>query len=320
MKNKSITLSNSFITTTFNEEKTIEKYLDSIFAQTKMPNEIIIVDAQSKDNTLNLIKKYQSKTKRHNTKIKLIIKKGNRSIGRNEAIKNATGDIILCSDAGCILDKDWVKNISKPFLNNSIDVVAGYYKGVASTILQKCLIPYVLIPQDKVNPYTFLPATRSMAFRKSVWEKVGGFNEKFSHNEDYVFSKELQKKHLKIFFENSAIVYWLPPKSWNEIFIMFYRFAKGDIQAKIIRPKVILIFVRYIVYFLLLLSYFVFYISLILYVLFFILFLYIIWAIEKNYRYVKNLKAVYLLPLLQFISDIAVIKGSLEGFYNVDNI
>ena len=167
----------SFITTVYNEENTIVQLLDSLSKQSRMPDEIIIVDGMSTDGTVDKIKNY-------NSKFKIIQKKGNRAVGRNEAIKSSSGDVIVCSDAGCLLDKDWVKNIIEPFKNKEINVVAGYYKGLPQNIFQKCIVPYVLMMPDRVHPKNFLPATRSIAFRKSIWEKVGGFPEKFSHNED----------------------------------------------------------------------------------------------------------------------------------------
>jgi len=165
-----------------------------------------------------------------------------------------------------------------------------------------------------VNPKNFLPATRSMAFRKKVWRDIGKFQEQFSHNEDYVFAKALQKMHKKIVFAKQAIVYWYPPTNWKSSFIMFYRFAKGDAEARIFRPKVILLFLRYILSILLLLSFILFHYYFMFYILCFAFLLYLIWSIIKNYRYVKNLRALYFLPLLQVLSDSAVISGTIRGF------
>src|SRR4051812_9310190 len=100
----------SFITTVFNEEETITKFLDSLLTQSKLPDEICIVDGGSSDKTVSLIKKHESKFKTKRVAFKLFNKKGNRSVGRNEAIKHTTGDIILCSDAGNELGRDWIKN------------------------------------------------------------------------------------------------------------------------------------------------------------------------------------------------------------------
>ncbi len=319
----------SFITTIFNESGTIGRFLDSVYSQTKLPDEIIIVDGGSTDDTVSKIKDLRLKIKEKKVIFKLFIKKGNRSVGRNEAIKHATGDIIVCSDSGNILDKNWIKNITEPFhskqdsstslrfsqKDNGVDVVAGYYEGMAKNVFQKSLVPYALVMPDRVDPNNFLPATRSIAFTKAIWKKVGGFNEKLSHNEDYVFAKALKKLGANIIFKKDAIVYWLPRDTIKEAYIMFFRFAYGDAEARILRPKVLLIFIRYfIIVGFLVLSIFLpsFYASEFFIVL---ILLYSIWAISKNYRYVKDVRAFFWLPIIQFTADVAVIKGTSLGLF-----
>lgn len=301
----------SFITTVFNEQETIGKLLDSLFLQTKLPDEIIIVDGGSSDQTVAKIKSEKLKVKNYADKFQVIIKKGNRAVGRNEAIKHANGDLILVSDAGCILDKNWIKNIVKPFADNSVDVVAGYYAGKAKTIFQKCLIPYVLVMSDRVNPDKFLPASRSMAFRKTIWKKAGRFPEQFSHNEDYVFAQTLRKIKARIIFQKDAIVYWLPRKTLGEALYMFYRFALGDAEAGILRAKVILLFLRYSMILYLLALEFIARSIFLAIVIVIILAIYIYWAIVKNYRYVKNSYAFFWLPVIQFTADVAVLSGTI---------
>ncbi|MCL4353217.1 glycosyltransferase [Patescibacteria group bacterium] len=232
----------SFITTVLNEERTIDLFLKSLFNQSRLPDEVVIVDGGSTDATTSVISNKELKS----PEIKLIIKPGNRAVGRNEAIRKATGDIIICSDAGCILDTNWVKNIIEPFFDSKVDVVAGYYRSLPKNVFQRCLVPYTLVMEDRVDPKNFLPATRSIAFRKSIWQKAGGFPEEYSHNEDYVFAKRLKKIGAVIVFQKSAIAYWLPRKNLRESFIMFFRFALGDSEAKIIRPKVIILLIRYL--------------------------------------------------------------------------
>lgn len=302
----------SFISTVFNEEENISSFIESVLSQTKKPDEIVIVDGGSSDLTVAKIK---NSTLRlcSGRELKIIIKQGNRSVGRNEAIKNATGDVILCSDTGCVLDKKWTENIIKPFKDKTVDVVAGYYRGKPRSIFEKCLVPYVLVMPDRVNPDNFLPATRSMAFRKEIWKKIGGFDERFSHNEDYVFAKKLKKINSHIVFEKRAIVYWIPRNSLKEAFIMFYRFAKGDSEAKIFRPKVILLFTRHIFFFLLLLYSFFLKSNFLLVSFYLLLIAYVLWSIVKNYKYIKDIRAIFFLPLIQITSDIAVIMGTVSG-------
>jgi len=317
-------LRTTLICTVLNEEKTIGKFLDSIAGQSQFPDEIIIVDGGSRDNTIQKISEFKfprlpkpgtggQADSKNFPNIKLLFKNGNRAIGRNEAIKKASGDIILISDSGCVLDKNWVKNILKPFSDKKTDVVAGFYEGLAVSTFQKCLIPYVLVMPDRVNKHEFLPATRSMAFRKQVWEKLRGFDEKLSHNEDYAFANKIKDTGFKIYFQKSAVVYWLPRKNIFQSFKMFFRFALGDAQSGILREKVLYIFLRYILAsYLLILSFIE---KSLLLNLFLILGLvsYVSWSVWKNYKYVKDFKAIIYLPLLQLTSDLAVLFGSALG-------
>lgn len=294
----------SLCITVFNEEKHIGRLLESIAAQTRQPDEVVIVDGGSTDETKLRIKNYELGIKN----LKIVTKKGNRAKGRNEAIRQASGDIIAITDAGCELEKHWLEEITKPFHDPKIQVVSGYYGGKPQNILQKSLVPYVLVMPDRVNHAHFLPAARSMAMRRSVWEKLGGFPEKYRWNEDYVFSKRIEKEGIPIAFAQKAIVYWFPRETIWEGWRMFYNFARGDAQAGIWRPKAMLLVLRVIVVIALMVSGFWEFLGV-------LGIFYILWAIQKNYRYVRHPLAILCLPLWQLVSDSAVCIGTLVGFF-----
>lgn len=246
----------------------------SLTNQTLKPDEIIVIDAKDHKNC-------------------------NRSVGRNIGVKKAKGDIIAFTDAGCVPEANWLAELIKPFKDKDVQVVSGYYKGLPETIFQKCLVPYVLVMPEQIGN-EFLPSTRSMAMRKGV----GLFDETLWHNEDYAFAKNLKNKGIKFAFAKSAVVGWIPRKNLKEAAWMFLRFAVGDAQSGLLRPKVKLLFLRYyLFFFLVFLNYW------------FALFLipYLIWAISKNYRYVQDWRAIYWLPILQITADIAVIFGTIMG-------
>jgi glycosyltransferase involved in cell wall biosynthesis len=298
----------SLIITVFNEESTITDLISALKKQTILPGEVIIVDGGSVDKTYDML---LSESKEW-----LILKVfqviGNRSIGRNYGVSKAHHSIIVFTDAGCILQKDWLFEILKPFSDSTTEVVSGYYKGLPLNDFQRALVPYVLVMPDRVNPKEFLPSTRSMALRKSIWEKSGGFDPKLSHNEDYAFAIWLKKMNIKFTFAPHAIVGWIPRKNLRQAAWMFTRFAIGDIQAGIIRPKVKLLFFRYGLFlYLVLLSFQIHVVALALLLL---VIMYGIWSIVKNFRYVKKISALFWLPVLQITSDLCVIFGSLIGF------
>jgi len=311
----------SFIATVLNEEKTIASFLESLKNQTVKPDEIIIVDGGSSDSTVANIKYQMSNfptsprlrgVSKYPIKSKLIIKKGNRSVGRNEAIKNAKGEIILCSDAGCILDKNWIKNISKSF-DKETDVVSGYYYPIAKNVFEKCMASYTCVMEDKIDEENFLPSSRSIAFRKEVWRKIGGYPENLNTCEDLVFAKRLKNRGCKFKFTKDAFVLWPQKRNLKEAFSQFFNYALGDGAAHYIRPQTPFLFGRYFLA-LLLFSYVLISGSFFLALIFaFLVFIYLLWSVKKNYKYVNNLRAFYILPTLQLVSDFAVIVGTSVG-------
>src|SRR3989344_1088111 len=112
----------SCVVTLFNEEESVVRLLEALTSQTQKIDQIILVDAKSKDNTVDIIKNFIKECKVKN--IQLLSKKGNRSVGRNFGIKNSKGNRILVTDAGCIPNKNWAKFLLAGFKKN-IDVVSG---------------------------------------------------------------------------------------------------------------------------------------------------------------------------------------------------
>lgn len=299
----------SLITTVRNEEEAIKKFLDSVSIQTKKPDEIIIVDAFSTDDTVDIIKSYP-------LKIKLFQKKGNRSIGRNKAIAESSNSIIAVSDVGCILDKNWLTLITAPLKNSHLDVVGGFYKPKTYSIFEKSLSTYTCTMHDKLNRDSFLPSSRSVAFRKSAWEKVGGYPEHLDTCEDLVFDRSLKQKGFKFITEERAIVYWPQRKNIYEAFLQFFSYAKGDGEAHYFRKSTPFLIVRYIIGILSILFIILTASYQYLAILIPIGFSYMLWAIHKNYKYVANIHAIIYLPLLQLTSDVAVITGMSIGILN----
>lgn len=283
------------VVTVLNETNTIHRLIAALQSQTLKPQEIVIVDGGSSDGTREKLQKVRS--------VKSFLYKGNRSEGRNFGVSKTTSSLIAFTDAGCIPDKDWLKELIKPFNGKNVDVVSGYYKGLPANVFEKCLVPYVLVMPDKIVG-EFLPATRSMAIRRKTWNLSGGFDPNNSLSEDFVFANKLKSMGIKFSFAPKAIVGWLPRKNLRQAASMFLNFAIGDTQAGIIRPKVKALAVRYYLFF------FLVFITPFTWIL---LIPYLVWAIGKNYRYVKDIRAVFWLPVLQILSDIMVLFGSIVG-------
>ena len=332
----------SFVATVLNEEKTIEKFLQSVFSQSRLPDEIVIVDGGSLDSTLSRIFNFQfsrfaarrarfdsssarraifnKNPKSKKIKFRPLTKTGlTIAQGRNYGIRKATFDIIAMSDAGCVLHKDWLQKITEPFFKENVDIVAGFYQMRGSQPFQKALAVYLGIPPQRFDSKLFLPSARSIAFKKSLWEKIGGFDEALDRaGEDTLFNYRAIKLNARFERVKDALVDWEVPKNLWGAALKFYYYAKGDVQAGIWwhplqktsthNLKIIGVFIRYTVG--LVLFFFSFQNEVIRNFLPGIVLIYLIWPIWKMRDLVTDFKARLLLPIVQIVSDIAVLFGT----------
>lgn len=95
--------------------------------------------------------------------------------------------------------------------------------------------------------------------------------------------------------------------------MQFFNYARGDGQALYFRPQTPFIFVRYIAGIALIIAAFTTKSHTLVYAIMGLLALYCVWAIQKNYRYVRLTNAFVFLPTLQVVSDIAVMLGTCVG-------
>ena len=306
--------------TTFNEEKNIGKLLDSLLRQSLKPAEIIIVDNLSSDKTVQIIRHYQKKDSR----IKLWIQPSSRSAGRNYAIEIAKNNIIALTDAGCIADKNWLKNLVAPLNHREVEMVAGFYKMAGETFFQKAAAVFLGVIPDKFD-FKFLPSARSMAFKKDVWERLGGFPERLTNTaEDTMFNYLALQNRVKIARVKKAFVEWGMPKTLYDFSHKIFNYAKGDAQSKIWfysdksitshNIKIILIFLRYLIgVVLIVLSQKFYWLSPIILIL---IFFYILWAFKKVYLVTKSFFSGLWGIMLQFTSDLYAASGFIKGTIN----
>ena len=309
--------------TVFNNEKNILNTFPILLRQLGCKDCLVIVDGGSEDDTRLILFKY----KKEKNNLYFISKKCYRAEGRNIAIENADSEIIVMTDIDCIPDKNWFKRITDPFKDKKIDVVAGFYKMTYTNKLQKAESFFLgVLPKDFSD--SFFPSTRSIAFRKSIWKRVGGFPEELKNAaEDTVFNYRLIKNNARFARVKNAIVEWGMPETLGEYFKKIFTYSKSDVETKIwfypnnmlmshnIRSLFVLL--RYIVFFVILTLSFLkvvpFYYS------FFILFMYLIYIFMKLFRAFREVDTALIGIPVQIITDFAVILGFISGIINLIN-
>ena len=158
----------SVICTVLNEGTGIRRLLDSLVAQTRRPDEVVIVDGGSRDNTVALLDAYAGRLP-----LQVLVRPGaNISRGRNAAIGAATGDVIASTDAGVWLDPGWLEAIVAPLAADP-DRSALFRDSLCPIRAAPWSGPWARpsCPRWKMwrNPSNFLPSSRSVAFRKAAW-------------------------------------------------------------------------------------------------------------------------------------------------------
>ena len=84
-----------------------------------------------------------------------------------------------------------------------------------------------------VDPATFLPSSRSVAFRRAVWEAVGGYPEWLDYSEDVVFDLAVRRRFGPFVFVPEALVNFRPRGSLGALARQYYRYARGDGKANL---------------------------------------------------------------------------------------
>jgi len=301
----------SLICTLKNEESYIKEFMDSLLAQSRPPNEIIIVDGGSTDGTAEIINSYI----RDGAPIRLMVKEGaNISQGRNTAIKNARYEIIASTDAGCRVDRYWLENLMKPFEEEpGVDVVSGWYEADTKTGFEEFVAELTSQKLDRVlsNPDRFLPSSRSVAFKKTCWEKAGGYPEWLYTAEDTLFDLNLKKADCKFAFAPEAVVGWRVRTNIKDVFKQYYLYFRGDGQARIFRRGHFLTYVLYGLGLILLLSGFI---NKLLWVLLFICILcYFLKFAVPVYRRLRSIKAFFMVPAIKLAIDLGHMVGYFVG-------
>ena len=122
-----MTKSLSIVIPAYNEERHIAACLDSIATQTSMPDEVIVVDNNSTDQTVQIARRYPF--------VKIVRESEQGLIPtRNHGFRVAHGDVLARINADVILEPDWVAIAKAHF---DADAKLGGLTGPAAT----CLIP-----------------------------------------------------------------------------------------------------------------------------------------------------------------------------------
>ncbi|MDY7040436.1 MAG: glycosyltransferase family 2 protein, partial [Chloroflexota bacterium] len=92
-----------------------------------------------------------------------------------------------------------------------------------------------------------LPSSRSVAYRRGTWERVGRYPEWLDYCEDLVFDLRLYELFDAFPFVPQAVAYFRPRPSLGDFFRQYYRYARGDGKADTWQRRHLIRYVTYLV-------------------------------------------------------------------------
>ena len=193
-----------------NEIAGLEELVESLLKQVSGDDEIIFVDAGSTDGTLEVLKEYSEE---HGS-LRLIESPGAfPGKARNTAIQNTDAEIIVQIDGGSLPDRMWLEKIRKPLLKGDVDYVVGNVRimPIAKNIMGISINVgdiYGSSLSREGRDESCICGGASVAYRRWVWEKVGGFPQWAPTGEDVLFSKKVMNINVKHIFVRDAYIYW----------------------------------------------------------------------------------------------------------------
>ena len=213
----------SLIATVRDAASEIGEFLDSVAAQTRPPDEVVICDGGSIDGTAEILRAAEGVT--------LLEDEGaNIARGRNLAIRAATHDVIAVSDADCVLDPGWLAALLQA-IERGADVAMGTSEPLTRSMFQVLAAAIAVPERSELREERFLPSSRSVAFRREAIEAAGGYPEWLDIGEDMFVNHRWVELDMRMELVPEAVVHWRARDTLRGHWLQYRAYAEGDALA-----------------------------------------------------------------------------------------
>lgn len=201
----------SIIVPIHNAQRTLRACLDSLCALEYSENEIILVDDGSTDDSANIAETYP---------FKLLHLPQNLGAGeaRNRGCLIAQGDILVFTDADCIVPPDWLRKIECAF-RNGVDGITGVYAPPSDAAFLARFVGYdIRLRFLRLTRDANVFGTYNGAILHRVFDEVGGFNSRIpaASWEDVDFGLRVVAKGYSLIIDpTNAVIHHHPNQPLN---------------------------------------------------------------------------------------------------------
>ena len=159
----------SIIIPAYNEARTLPGCLDTIAAQTSMPDEVIVVDNNSSDETVAVAKRYPFVTIIHEPLQGI-------AFARNAGFNAARGDLLARIDADTHIPRDWVARIKTYYAasTHAERILTGscYFYNLRSGRLTGRMYDFLVHRLNRVLLGSYFPWGSNSVITRRAWHAV----------------------------------------------------------------------------------------------------------------------------------------------------
>ncbi len=229
----------SVIVPVYNRRDEVRDLLQSLLDQTARNFEVILVEDGSSDPSGDISEEFAAK----GLPVKYFYKENEgRSLARNHGIERSAGQWLVFFDSDCVIPPQYFEVAGRQVEGADFDCYGGPDAAHSSfTPLQKA-INYAMtgflttggIRGGKVCMEKFTPRTFNMAYRRAVYDTVGGFREMFS--EDIDMSKRIAAAGFRTVLLRDAYVYHKRRTNLRQFFRQVHIFGRSRITLQQLYP------------------------------------------------------------------------------------
>jgi succinoglycan biosynthesis protein ExoA len=215
---------------------TLQQLLDQRYDAGRF--EVIVADGRSTDDTRAVVTALQTRYAHLHL---LDNPRQWSSAGRNAAVRSARGDIVVLIDGHCQLKNPYyLQNLADAFAESSADCVgrpqpldvtgANRVQRAIAAARASRLGHHPASHIYSGRPGFVDPRSVAIAYRKSVFDTVGLFDERFDACEDVEFNHRVAKAGLICWFSSRVRVHYHPRATLRGLFRQMVRYGRGRVR------------------------------------------------------------------------------------------
>ena len=209
-----------------NEARNLERHLPRILRQKYRSLNVTVVNDESSDDSFYVLSKLQRiHPTLHTVDIQQKTTPGKKS-ALALGIRSATHDTLLLTDADCDpVSEEWVRRMSAPFADEQTEIVLGYgsyrrYDGWLNRCVRfETVWTAVQYLSFALIGLPYMGVGRNMAYRRSVFERVGGFSghqDLPSGDDDLLVNAGATSRNVRIELSPESFMVSEPERSWAD--------------------------------------------------------------------------------------------------------